>query len=448
MEQKNQNIRISISGMHCRSCELLLEEAIGEVPGVSRVEVSEKKGEAQIWFAHQRPDQEGLRRAIEKSGYAIGVASKRPWISKNPSEYLELFIASGSVFIIYAILRVTGLLTKTVAFSDRPTYGVVMLIGLVAGVSTCMALIGGLVLAASGAHAKKHPEATRLQKFRPHLFFNLGRVFGFAILGGLIGLAGSALRITGGTLSILVFLVGAVMLFLGLKLIGIFPRIEGATISLPKSISRFLGIKQEVKEYSTRGVFITGALTFFLPCGFTQAMQIYAISTGSFLSGALIMGLFALGTAPGLLGIGGLSSIAKGSWGRVFFKFAGVLVIVFGLINVRSGWNLSGLVSSSQQPGEVATAPIEDGFQVIRMTQKVNGYSPRQFTIKKGVPVRWIVNSENAYTCAAFLTIPAYNLFTPLKDGENIIEFTPQESGPLRFSCSMGMYSGVFNVVE
>jgi sulfite exporter TauE/SafE len=253
---------------------------------------------------------------------------------------------------------------------------------------------------------------------------------------------------SGGTLSILVFLVGAVMLFLGLKLIGIFPRIEGATISLPKSISRFLGIKQEVKEYSTRGVFITGALTFFLPCGFTQAMQIYAISTGSFLSGALIMGLFALGTAPGLLGIGGLSSIAKGSWGRVFFKFAGVLVIVFGLINVRSGWNLSGLVSSSQQPGEVATAPIEDGFQVIRMTQKVNGYSPRQFTIKKGVPVRWIVNSENAYTCAAFLTIPAYNLFTPLKDGENIIEFTPQESGPLRFSCSMGMYSGVFNVVE
>ncbi len=448
MEQKNQNIRISISGMHCRSCELLLEEAIGEVRGVSKVEVSEKKGEAQVWYTAERPNQDELHQAIQKTGYAVGVSRKRPWISRNPAEYLELFIAAGSVFIIYALLRVAGLLNKAVAFNDTPTYGVVMLIGLVAGVSTCMALIGGLVLAASGAHAKKHPEATRMQKFRPHLFFNLGRVLGFALLGGLIGLAGSVLRISGGALSILVFMVGVVMLFLGVKLIGIFPRIEGATISLPKSISRLLGIRAEAKEYSNRGVLITGALTFFLPCGFTQAMQIYAISTGSFVSGALIMGLFALGTAPGLLGIGGISAVAKGSWGRVFFKFAGVLVIVFGLLNVRSGWNLSGITSGLRQPEEVVSAPIEDGFQVIRMTQKVNGYSPRQFTIKKGVPVRWIVNSENAYTCAAFLTIPEYDMFTPLKDGENIIEFTPQSTGPLRFSCSMGMYSGVFNVVE
>ena len=68
--------------------------------------------------------------------------------------------------------------------------------------------------------------------------------------------------------------------------------------------------------------------------------------------------------------------------------------------------------------------------------------------MKKGVPVKWIINSENPYTCAAFLTIPDYNLFYPLNAGENIIEFTPQKAGPLRFTCAMGMYRGLFNVVE
>ena len=41
-------------------------------------------------------------------------------------------------------------------------------------------------------------------------------------------------------------------------------------------------------------------------------MQLYAMSTGSPITGALTMGVFALGTAPGLLGVG-LTSIVKGS---------------------------------------------------------------------------------------------------------------------------------------
>ena len=114
-------------------------------------------------------------------------------------------------------------------------------------------------------------------------------------------------------------MVGVVMLILGLQLTGVFPRLQSFSFTLPKSVARVFGIKDDGKEYSHRSTMITGALTFFLPCGFTQAMQLYAVSTGSFTQGFLIMGLFALGTSLGLLGVGGLSSIFKGKKAKLFF---------------------------------------------------------------------------------------------------------------------------------
>jgi len=45
------------------------------------------------------------------------------------------------------------------------------------------------------------------------------------------------------------------------------------------------------------------------------------------------------------------------------------------------------------------------------------------------------------------LIIPSLKIQKQLQPGENIIEFTPQKVGDLPFSCSMGMYTGVFHVV-
>ena len=109
------------------------------------------------------------------------------------------------------------------------------------------------------------------------------------------------------------------MIFFGLKLIQIFPVLKDKNITLPSSIARVFGLDREVKEYSHTSALVTGALTFFLPCGFTQAMQLYAVSTGSFWQGMAIMGLFAIGTAPGLLSVGGLTAMVKGRTARIFF---------------------------------------------------------------------------------------------------------------------------------
>jgi sulfite exporter TauE/SafE len=261
-------------------------------------------------------------------------------------------------------------------------------------------------------------------------------------------LVGSAFRFSSPVLGTLIVLVGIVMLFLGLKLTEVFPRLEGLT--LPKKISRFFGVNHETKEYSHKDAFVTGAATFFLPCGFTQAMQLYAVSTGSFTRGALIMGLFAFGTMPGLLGIGGITSTVKGWFKGYFFKFAGLIVIVLGLLNISYGYNLTGFTfgNTNIQRDNTLSGIIENGKQVIKITQYGSGYSPNKVTVKVNIPVKLLINATNLYSCSASFVIPRYEIFTNLKEGINEIEFTPTSVGPIRFSCSMGMYTGVINVIN
>src|SRR3990167_2099074 len=319
---------IPIKGMHCRSCEILIEDELMKVDGVRKAIVSEKRGVAEIYYKGYL-EYEKIERAVGEAGYVIGVNTRKPLFSTNVQDYKEL----GLAFLILAVLYMIGseLGIFNISLTKGGNYGslpIVFLVGLTAGVSTCMALVGGLVLAASARFVEKHPQSTLLQKFKPHLFFNAGRIISFFILGGMIGFAGSFFQLSTTTLGFLTIAVGAVMVLMGLQLTEIFPRLNGLQFTLPKGLSRALGIKkQSEKEYSHKNSFIMGASTFFLPCGFTQAMQLFAISSGSPIKGALTMGVFALGTAPGLLGIGGLTSMVKGAFAKPFFKFAGLVVI-------------------------------------------------------------------------------------------------------------------------
>lgn len=435
---------IPIRGMHCASCELLVGEELKKIPGVTSAYVSQKKALAIIKYPETAQlNDADIIKAVQEAGYEVGQPQKLPWISRNPDDYKDLARAAGILFAVYLVAKWFNLFNMEI---NSPNSGVVvaLLVGLVAGVSTCMALIGGLVLGLAARHAEQHPEATPLQKFRPHIYFNIGRILGFAVLGGFIGLIGQAFKPSNNLLGFLTVLIGGVMIFFGLKLIEIFPALRDKSITLPSGIARLFGLNKEVKEYSHKSAMIMGALTFFLPCGFTQAMQLYAVSTGSFWQGMAIMGLFAIGTAPGLLGIGGLTSVFKGRKARLFFMTAGLVVILLGWFNISNGSRLFGLRVKSK-----ATATVVDqNAQEVRMTQLRNGYSPNIFTIKKGQPVKWIITSATSLSCAAYLVMPKYGISKSLKSGENIITFTPTETGEIPFSCSMGMYRGKFIVVN
>lgn len=452
-----KKIQVPIKGMHCRSCEMLIEKNLSEVKGIAKTEVSHKEKGAVIYYESEAPDMGKVEEAVRQAGYDLGSDEKQGFFSKNRSDYHDLLVAFIAVILGFNVLKGLGLSDLGMNSASNPSsLSVVFLVGLTAGISTCMALVGGLVLGMSAKHAEKHPEASRSEKFRPHLFFNLGRIAGFAVLGGALGLVGSAFEISAGFSGLLIILVGILMLVLGLQLIDIFPWIKNFNFTLPKSLSRVLGLKEHDREYSHKKAVIMGALTFFLPCGFTQSMQVFALSSGSMMSGAMIMGLFALGTAPGLLGIGGLTSVVKGIFAKRFFKFAGIVVILLSIFNINNGIGLLGYEIAWSAPADngkqtVVKDPnvtIVDGVQVVKMTQVGNGYKPNKFTIQKDMPVRWVIDSQAPYSCASALVMPKMKIRKFLEAGENIIEFTPTEAGKLAFSCSMGMYTGSFNVVD
>lgn len=454
MDNKEKKIAVPVSGMHCRSCEILIEDKLSELAGVKKAAADFNKGVVEVSYEHKTVEEEQIIKAICDSGYCIGKGGgAKGFLSRDKKTYTDLGIGILVLAGLYLILRASGLtdLNFNLASAEL-TLPLVLVIGLTAGISTCMALVGGLVLGASAKYSKSHPEAGGLKKFRPHLLFNLGRVLGYALLGGILGLVGSAFQMSSLFLGIVTLIVGLVMLLMGGQLIGVFPWLDNFRLTLPKGVSRAMGIKNDAKDYNDWQTAILGAITFFLPCGFTQAMQIYAVSTGTFSRGALIMGAFALGTAPGILSIGGLASFVKGKLARRFFKAAGLAIILFAFFNISNAFGLFGfeLPGKTQNVAQAVdpNVTLENGVQVVRMKELRSGYSPNHFTIVKDLPVKWIVDAQDPYSCASVLLMKKYNVRKFLAVGENIINFTPTEIGTIKFSCSMGMYSGSFTVIE
>ncbi len=439
-----------ISGMHCRSCELLTEGELSKVPGVIKAHVNSRTGKAEVLYEEQVPEQAALEKAVQNAGYAIG-EGKRPWVSRDIGAWTEvLFVVSG-VLIVFLIAKSLGLFEVSLGSSEKLSrLPFVLLVGVVAGFSTCMAIIGGMVLAVSARFSERHPEASVRQKFLPHLSFNVGRIGGFAFLGAVLGWLGSVFQLASWMVGGLTLLVALVMLLMGIQLLELFPRLSMWKLMLPKGIAKALGIQSHSqKEYSHSRAMLLGGMTFFLPCGFTQLTQLFVVTQGSPLIGALTMGTFALGTAPGLLGIGGVAAAAKGWFRRFFFKAAGVVVIALGIFNLGNGVALLSLGSDQKNPSDgTANVAGSKEAQVVRVTQKSDGYFPNQITVKKGQPVKLIVDSEESYSCAASLVIPKAGIRKVLKPGENVFEFTPNQAGQIPFSCSMGMYRGVIEVVE
>lgn len=439
-----------IKGMHCQSCEVLITEELEALPDVQKADVSLRAKTATI-TAKNMPPHAAVERAIKAAGYELGYDEK-PAVSKDRRVYKDVGIGFVVVAILLVLFTKLGLGNVTNVNMSGASVGLVaLMIGLTAGFSTCMALIGGLVLGISSRHAEKHPTATPMQKFRPHLFFNLGRITSFVVLGGVIGALGAAFQLKGSLLGLLTIGVGLVMLMLGLQLTEIFPRLKGS-LSLPSRLGKLIGIKKhEGREYSHKDSFLLGGGTFFLPCGFTQAMQLFAVSTGSWVSGALIMGMFAAGTAPGLLSIGGLTSVVKGVFAQRFFRVVGVVVVAMALINFTNGFTLLGVKNWFAQ-NNATTSIVQATSEpvVLRTTYTdTNDISPSTFTVKVGQPVTLEVDvQDDGFGCMSTIMVigldekPQY-----LKAGNTLkLTFTPKKAGTYEIACAMGIPRGTIKV--
>jgi sulfite exporter TauE/SafE len=158
--------------------------------------------------------------------------------------------------------------------SGEMSFWLVFAIGLVASVSSCMAVTGGLLVAVAAKYNDASRKLTSVQRLKPHLYFNAGWIASYTLLGGAVGALGATLTLSPAINGILSIVASAVMILLGL--LRLFQALTRFMPTMPKALSHRIHdlAARETKE----SAFVLGAATFFLPCGFTQALQLYVLS--------------------------------------------------------------------------------------------------------------------------------------------------------------------------
>jgi sulfite exporter TauE/SafE len=281
---------------------------------------------------------------------------------------------------------------------------------------------------------------------RPQLVFNAGRVVGFAILGALLGGLGSTMSLPTRIMAVLVLAVAVVMFLLGVRLTGVSPRMAAWSPRLPGGLGRAIGLDSAPEgSYSHARTALVGAATFFLPCGFTQAVQIYALSTASPLVGGAVMAVFALGTTPGLLALAAVPELTSGRRQATVLRVVGVVVLAFAVLNATSGLQLLGLrTTSATAYGQTISdnVTVESGVQTVRMTQVADGYEPADTVLYAGMPTTWLIEGTSQLYCSAFMRVPALGLDVTIAPGANTVDLPALDAGVVPFTCVMGMYSG------
>ena len=163
---------------------------------------------------------------------------------------------------------------------------------------------------------------SKLKTLMPSILYNAGRVTSYTIIGGIVGALGSVLSLSLNVKAGLQIFAGLFMVIMGLNMTG-FSLFRKFNIKLPWSSCK---VKNKPKA-----PFLVGMLNGLMPCGPLQTMQLYALGTGSALTGAISMFLFSLGTVPLMLVFGAISGILSKGYTKQLLKFSGILVVVLGL---------------------------------------------------------------------------------------------------------------------
>ncbi|MBI2665577.1 sulfite exporter TauE/SafE family protein, partial [Candidatus Woesearchaeota archaeon] len=335
-------------------------------------------------------------------------------------------------------------------------YGLLFVIGLLTGFH-CIAMCGGFVVSytAKGAQQGKKPH-------KMHLSYAFGKTLSYTVIGAIFGFLGSIIAFTPVIRGFVGIFAGIFLMIFGLKMLNIFPSLRKFQWRWPSFIEKFVS----TEAHHHHSPLIIGLLNgLMIACGPLQAMYILAAGTGSVSEGAKMLFIFGLGTLPVMLGFGYFASFVGSKATYKILKFSGVFILILGLIMLNRGLALTGSgydfnsltsglsetftpTSDSGNDAAKNTFTIKDGYQEIRMDVKYSGWSPNKFILQKNVPVKWIIDGKELNGCNSAIVVPKLGLNFKIKPGEQVIEFTPTETGSISWSCAMGMLQGLFIVQE
>lgn len=334
--------------------------------------------------------------------------------------------------------------------------------GLFAGGLACMAVQGGLLATtlASREDERIAEGAGGQSKILPVLSFLLSKLIAYTILGIILGWMGEALQLTLQVRITILIMTGLFMIGLALNMLNFHPIFRYFVIQPPRFLTRY--IRKQSKRKDLFAPALLGAFTIFIPCGVTQAMMALAIGTASPLLGGAIMFAFVLGTTPLFFALGYLTMKMGDVLKSRFNKIASVIIIVLAIFTINSAVALTGsfwtidnflyntycflsYCGNSVYADNTALNPVSQ--QTITFEQ--DGYKPAQFAVKAGSKVTLNLNNISGGGCVQAFTIPSLNIqqIVPVSNSKTITFTAPDKPGKISFMCSMGMYSGIIEVI-
>lgn len=447
IQKKLRRRILYVEGMTCTSCEKRIDKSLRNIDGIVDVAVYYRSSTVHVTYDIQVTRLSSVIQVIEKLGYDLSSQTKIKKRKKNKVEEDEMgipkLIGIGVVLLIlYSMVQNSGVFDFIPEVNQSMGYGLLFIVGLLTSLH-CIAMCGGINLSqciGDGCNDNSCVQA----KLKPSLLYNSGRIISYTIIGGLVGSLGSVVSFSGWGKGIIAVISGTLMVIIALKMLNIFPSLRRVSLTVP-GLSNLMSQIDKRKE---RGPLYVGLLNGFMPCGPLQAMQLYALGTGSFTAGALSMFFFSLGTMPLMFGFGAISTFLSGRFTRKMMKTSAVLVMVLGIIMVSRGLTLSGIATPVFAATQANMAIVQGDIQTVTMSMESRRYTP--IIVQKGIPVVWKieVGPNDLNGCNNPMSIPEYGITKELAPGENIIKFTPDKEGRFSYSCWMGMIKSNIQVVS
>ncbi len=421
---------IEVQGMMCGHCENTVEKTLDSIKGVRTVKASHTSGKVKV-TADEGMSEGILETAVNNTGYkAVNVMEDAENSSEEPGKInIFTYILTGIIILgIFYFLK-----NHSSAFlpNEIPTgisLGALFVIGFLTSFH-CLAMCGGLELSQCiGVQNNK--------SIIPAILYNTGRIISYTAVGALIGGIGSVFSFSPFTRGIIMLAAAIFMMLMGLKIFG---------IHLPFKIEIFNMLSRKLSMLGRGSPFAVGLLNVFIPCGPLQAMQLYALGTGSIISGALSMFFFSAGTAPLMFFLGAAGSFLTRKHTKIIYQAGGIAVIILAITMLLNSISILGVPVNS---GNAAESSINSEEQVAVSRVSPGGYE--SVILKKGIPAKIIfrVNESDLNGCNNAIIIPSLGIEKKLKPGDNIIEFTPSQSGTIPFTCWMGMISARIIVTD
>jgi len=432
-------------GMTCNNCEKIIAKQVKNMDGVIKIEVDYATEEVKVIYDPNKINFDSIKKAIDSKGYIC-----------EEDQGTKSLLTSGWILSVIGIIVLAYFAFQYLETIELPqisqnmSYGLLFLVGLLTGLH-CVSMCGGFVVSYSTKGIKEGIKPHEL-----HIAYGVGKTLSYTIIGAIFGLLGSIIAFTPLMRGMAGILAGLFLLLFGLKMLNIFPVLRKIQFRTPQFISKFTyGQKKSHSGPLTIGL-LNGLM---IACGPLQAIYIMAAGTGSMIEGAKLLFIFALGTLPVMLSFGYITSFIGTKATHRILKLSGAIVIILGLFMINNGLALTGAgydlnpATNNDLKTTIDTAPlsqqpvnVNNESQEIRMEVNRYGFIPSTFELKKGVPVKWIINGKELTGCNNAIIVPTLNLEFDVKKGEQIIEFTPTQVGTIRWSCWMGMIKGSFIV--